>query len=205
VYVPGQFQVTDRVWLRESIEKHPFGLLVTADGEYPRVSHLPMIAQERADGLWIVGHVARANPHARDIAERTPATVVFGGPHAYVSASWYEHPYATVPTWNYEAVHVRGPLREYDAWSAVKLLSAKLEGSRPDGWDPERLGLDFRATQLRAIVGFELRAEAIDGKAKLSQNRTLADRMRVIRRLSDSNDQTDRDCAEAMREFLPEP
>jgi transcriptional regulator len=203
VYVPAHFEVSDRVWLLELIEKHPFGLLATADGEYPRISHLPLIAQEREDGLWIVGHVARANPHARAVTAQSPATLVFQGPHAYVSASWYEHPYATVPTWNYAAAHIRGRLREYDAWSAVKLLSAKLEG--PEGWDPERLAVDFRMIQLRAIVGFELRAESIDAKAKLSQNRTLGDRLRVIAHLSESSDQIDRECAEAMRVFLPEP
>jgi transcriptional regulator len=204
VYVPAHFQGGDSTWLCELIGDYPFGLLVTADGEFPRISHLPMVAQEREDGLWIVGHLARANPHARAVAGHAAATVVFAGPHAYVSASWYEYPYATVPTWNYEAAHLRGRLREFDAWSAVKLLSAKLEGSRIDGWDPERLAVDFRTTQLRAIVGFELRAESIDAKAKLSQNRTFADRLRVIRRLRESSNQVDRECGDAMAELLPE-
>ncbi len=204
MYIPASFEVEDRAWLLDLIEKHPFGLLVTVDGEYPRISHLPLVAQEREDGLWIVGHVARANPHARAIIAQAPATIVFEGPHAYVSASWYEEPYATVPTWNYAALHVRGRLREHDAWTAVKRLSTKLEASRPEGWNPDRLEPDYRATQLRAIVGFELRAEAIDAKAKLSQNRSLADRLRVIRRLRESSDQTDRECAEAMRELLPD-
>jgi transcriptional regulator len=124
------------------------------------------------------------------------ATIVFQGPHAYVSASWYEEPYETVPTWNYTAVQIVGLLREYDAWRAVTLLSAKMEGVA--GWDPQRLSAEYRANQLRGIVAFELCTERIYAKAKLSQNRTKADRSRVIARLQASSDQIARECAQAM-------
>jgi transcriptional regulator len=197
VYIPASFEVTDRAWVVELIERHPFGMLVTGDAEYPRVSHIPLIAQENEGELSIVGHVARANPHVQSILRQALATIVFAGPDAYVSASWYEEPYATVPTWNYTAVHVCGRLREYDAWNAVKLLSKKME-SGSGAWDPERLSVEFRMTQLRGIVAFELRADAIYAKAKLSQNRTAEDRRRVIDRLSESKNQTDRECAEEM-------
>jgi transcriptional regulator len=190
------------VWVCRLIEQHPFGLLVTADGEYQRISHIPIVAQQRGDELWLIGHVARANPHARAIVAQEPATLVFQGPHGYVSAAWYEEPYATVPTWNYTAAHVRGRLRQFDAGRAVELLSAAMEGQRTEPWDFKRLDASYREKQLRAIVAFELRAEAIFGKAKLSQNRTLADRERVIERLSASADQNDRDCAAAMRGAL---
>jgi transcriptional regulator len=198
VYVPPLFEVTERGWILELVDRHPFGMLATSDAEYLRVSHLPLVAQEREDGLWIVGHVARANPHAESIRNGVTATVVFEGPHAYVSATWYEAPYETVPTWNYTAVHANGRLQAYDAWAAVKLLSEKMEHGRPDPWDPSRLTLDYRESQLRGIVAFELRAEKIYAKAKLSQNRTMADRLRVVEKLNASEDRTDRECAEEM-------
>lgn len=198
MYIPKEFDVADGAWVSELIERHPLAVLVTADAEYSRVSHLPLIAQKREGALWLIGHVASKNPHARDIAARSPATAVFVGAHAYVSASWYEEPYATVPTWNYTAVHVRGRLQPCDAWGAVKVLSEKMEGTKSAAWDPERLDVRFRENQLRGIVAFELRADAIYAKAKLSQNRTEADQMRVIAELSGSRDQTDRECAEAM-------
>ena len=196
MYVPPPFEVTDRAWLLELVERNPFGLLITCDADYPRVSHLPLITQEREDGVWLIGHVARNNPHAQSIAAQASATLVVRGPHAYISASWYEEPYATVPTWNYTAAHLCGRLRQYDAWLAVGLLSAKLEGGKADAWDPARLDPAYRDVQLRAIVGFEMRADAIYGKAKLSQNRTEADRARVIRNLLVSSDQIDRECGE---------
>jgi transcriptional regulator len=126
------------------------------------------------------------------------ATIVFQGPHAYVSASWYEEPYQTVPTWNYTAVHIVGSLREHDAWRAVKMLSSKMEGGGPGAWDPQRLSAEYRANQLRGIVAFELSPERIYAKAKLSQNRTKADRLRVIAKLQASSDQIARECGQAM-------
>ncbi|MGC1986482.1 MAG: FMN-binding negative transcriptional regulator [Candidatus Cybelea sp.] len=198
MYVPPLFEVTDRRWILELIDRHPFGMLVTSDAEHPRVSHLPLVADERDDGLWIVGHVARGNPHSQSIRRGVPATLVFEGPHAYVSAAWYEAPYETVPTWNYTAVHANGRLQEYDAWTAVKLLSEKMERGKPDPWEPSGLAVDYRESQLRGIVAFELRAEKIYAKAKLSQNRTMADRLRVIENLKASADQIDRECAEDM-------
>jgi len=198
VYIPPHFEIADRAWAIDLIARHPFGLLIAGGGEYPQVSHLPMLCQERDDGLAVIGHVARANPQTRAIVEGARATLVFQGTHAYVSASWYEEPYATVPTWNYTAVHVLGKLSQFDAWEAVRLLSQTIEGSGANAWDPDRLDERYRNKQLLGIVAFELRAEAVFAKAKLSQNRTDADRRRVIERLRASRDQTDRECAEAM-------
>lgn len=196
MYVPPPFEVTDRAWVLELIERNPFGLLITCDADFPRVSHLPLIAQAREDGVWLIGHVARNNPHAQSIAVQAPSTLVVRGPHAYIAASWYEKPYATVPTWNYTAAHVCGRLRQFDAWRAVELLRAKLEAGKAEAWDPARLDPAYRDTQLRAIVGFEMHADAIYGKAKLSQNRTEADRARVVRNLLASANQIDRECGE---------
>jgi transcriptional regulator len=196
MYLPPYFEVDDRAWVVDLIERHPFGLLVTGDAEFPRVSHLPLVCHDADDRLEVIGHVARGNPHVQSILAGAPATIVFQGPHAYVSASWYEEPYETVPTWNYTAVHIVGSLREYDAWRAVTLLSAKMEAA--GGWDPQRLSAEYRANQLRGIVAFELRAERVYAKAKLSQNRTKADRSRVIARLEASSDQIARECGQAM-------
>ena len=198
MYLPPAFEVTDRAWIAELIERHPFGLLVTSESAYPRASHLPIVAQAVDDGLRLVGHVAAANPHAESIRAGSPATIVFQGAHAYVSAAWYEQPYETVPTWNYTAVHVNGRLRECDAREALELLAERVEGNAPGAWDPAKLDSGYLANQLRGIVAFELRSERVLAKAKLSQNRTQADRRRVIARLVASSDQTERECGEAM-------
>lgn len=199
MYIPPSFEIADPARALEIIASHPFGLLITCEEGIPYVSHLPFIAERRAEGLSVIGHVARGNPHARAVSAERPATVVFNGPHAYVSASWYERPYETVPTWNYAAVHLCGRLQETDAWQAVRALSDAMEGPGAGAWDPQRLDPAYRDGQLRGIVAFRLEATAVYAKAKLSQNRSDADRLRVMRRLLAADDQTARECGEMMR------
>jgi transcriptional regulator len=199
MYTPPSFKVTDTAWILALIDRFPFGMLLTNDDPYPQITHLPVLAELRGEELWASGHVARGNPHAAAILERRPATLVFTGAHAYVSASWYQEPYATVPTWNYSAAHLCGKLQECDAWTMVERLSERFEGGRSNAWDPERLERDFRQDQLRGIIAFEMRAELIFAKAKLSQNRTTADRLLVINELSHSSSALERMCAEDMR------
>jgi transcriptional regulator len=202
MYIPPDFEVADSAAVVTLVDRFPFGLLVTNEKPYPHLTHLPMIAELRDGELWVLGHVARANGHAQSIANQCPATIAFQGAHAYVSASWYEEPYVTVPTWNYTAAHLCGTLREGDAWDVLVRLTAKFERGRADAWDPQRLETDFREKQLRGIVAFEMRAERIYAKAKLSQNRTSADRIRVIQQLLVSSDALDRECADDMRRSL---
>jgi transcriptional regulator len=202
MYTPPDFKVADASWVVALVDRFPFGMLVTNDAPYPQISHLPMLAELRGSELWVSGHVARANPHARSIAEAGNAVLVFEGAHAYVSASWYREPYETVPTWNYSAAHLCGRLRECDAWEMVERLSERFEGGRTNAWDPRRLEPAFRENQLRGIVAFEMRAKEIYAKAKLSQNRTEADRLLVIRELSHSASALERLCAEDMRRAL---
>lgn len=202
MYIPPDFEVADSAAVITLVDRFPFGLLATNEEPYPRLTHLPMIAELRDGELWVLGHVARANGHAQSIGNQCPATIAFQGAHAYVSASWYEEPYVTVPTWNYTAAHLCGTLREGDAWDVLVRLTAKFERGGADAWDPQRLETDFREKQLRGIVAFEMRAERVYAKAKLSQNRTSADRMRVIQQLLVSSDALDRECADDMRRSL---
>lgn len=201
MYVPPEFEIPERARAVALIEQNPFATLVTAGAPYPRVSQIPVVHEVRDDRLWLVGHVARGNPHAEAIEARADATVLFAGPHAYVSASWYERPYETVPTWNYLSAQICGRLQPCDAWHAVRLLSAAMEAGRADAWDPQRLDPAYRERQLRGIVAFELEAEKVFAKAKLSQNRTAADRARVLQQLAASADPNDRACAAAMGAF----
>jgi transcriptional regulator len=200
MYVPPAFAVADRAFALDLIARYPFGLLTTCDADFPRATHLPMLARQRDDGMWIVGHVARANPHARAILEGNPATVVFSGPHAYVSAGWYEEPSTNVPTWNYTAVHASGRLSACDAACVLDALTEVFERDRPNPWRLDRMDADYYEKQLRGIVAFEMHVERLMCAAKLSQNRSPADRARVIDELSRSPRPLDRDCAQDMRD-----
>jgi transcriptional regulator len=202
MYVPRAFSVQDRSWALELIQRHPFGLLISCGNGDPQTTHLPMYATRNDDDVTVWGHVARANPQAEAILAQSRATAVFSGPHAFVSASWYEEPYVTVPTWNYIAVYAAGTLRECDPRPVVDALAARFEGEGKNAWSSRGLTGTYFESQLRAIVAFELRVDRLIPKAKLSQNRTQADRARVIERLSHSNDPVARECAEAMKSAL---
>lgn len=199
MYIPPAFSVEDRAWALALIERYPFGLLVTCEGDYPFVTHLPMVAYERDGQTWVAGHVARANAHAGAIGETRSATAIFSGAHAFVSASWYEQPYETVPTWNYTAVHASGRLRDADPRAVLELLVRRFEGDAPDAWRLEGLDEAYLDKQLRGIRAFEFCVERLDVKAKLSQNRTPQDRARVERALARSDVPLDRDVATDMR------
>lgn len=201
MYIPPAFSVDDRRWAIALMERYPFGLLVTCDTPYAVTTHLPMYPLERDGALYVAGHVAVANPHAKSIAAGAPATAVFTGAHAFVSASWYEEPYATVPTWNYSAVRASGRLQVASANAVVRELAERFEGEAADAWRPSGLTPEYLEKQLRGIVAFEMRVEVLDAKAKLSQNRTPEDRARVERALASSDDPMDRECAAAMREI----
>ena len=191
----------ERAWAMELARRNPFGILVTCEDGKPYASHLPMLLVERDGALYALGHVARANRHARSIAESAYATAMFSGAHAFVSASWYEAPYETVPTWNYTALHVSGTLAVADARDVLERIVARFEGTLPGAWRLDGLDDRYLEGQLRGIVAFALRVEQIDAKAKLSQNRTPEDRQRVERALSESSDPIARACAEDMREL----
>lgn len=131
------------------------------------------------------------------------------GADAYVSPSWYaskaEHG-RVVPTWNYSAVHLRGPVTVRDDldWvrSAVTRLTERHEAARPAPWSVSDAPEKFVTAQLRAVVGIEMQIESVEGKAKLSQNRSDADRRGVITGLHHESTNTSDEVAGAMRRAL---
>lgn len=162
------------------LDAHPVAHLVTVgpDGA-PDVTLLPVLH----DGDRVVGHLARANEHWRRIDPGSPGLVVVGGADAYVSPGWYaskvEHG-RVVPTWNYSEVQLRGAVTVHDdpEWvlDVVTRLTQRHEAGRDHPWAVSDAPGKYVAGRLRAIVGVELVVEAVEGKAKLSQNRSDADR-----------------------------
>ena len=187
MYVPPAFAVEDEDRVRRMVADVGAAQLVTvgADG-FPLATLLPVLWR---DGT-VVAHMARANGHWRQIGDRTPALLVVTGPQAYVSPSWYpskaEHG-RVVPTWNYSAVHLAGRARVHEdaAWlrDAVDELVQHHEAVRPRPWRTTDAPERFVEGQLRAIVGIEVAVERVEAKAKLSQNRSAADREGVVRGL----------------------
>lgn len=159
------------------------GTLVTHTAEGFRASILPMLFDPE-DGPFgtLRGHLARGNPQWREVGQETHGLAIFDGPDAYVSPTWYAEKRATgkvVPTWNYITVQAQGLLsvRHEAEWllAHVRRLVDRHEQQRPDPWSLDDTPDGYAETQVRAIVGLELRIDRLEAKRKLSQNRSDAD------------------------------
>ena len=202
MYVPAHFRVTDPDTLFAFMARHSFALLVSASDGEPFATHLPLLL-DRAEGPHgtLRGHLARGNPHGRQLAGRR-VLAVFSGPHAYVSPTWYEAE-NTVPTWNYAAVHAYGVCELVeDAGEVLRMLADTVgvyEGGRPNPW-PFDPGTEFARKVAAGVVGFRIGIDRLEGKWKLNQNHPPERRERVARELECSADTNEREIARLMRE-----
>lgn len=184
MYVPRFNAIDDEAELRAFVAAAGAADLITADPDgYPLATLLPVVWTEDR----VIAHFARANPHWQQIEDAQPVLLVCRGAQAYVSPSWYaakrEHG-RVVPTWNYSAVHLTGRARVHDDvdWvrRAVTELTDLHEAGRTERWSLGDAPESFVEGQLRGIVGVEVTVERCEGKAKLSQNRSEADREGVV-------------------------
>lgn len=189
MYIPESFRIDDPAVLADFMRRHSFATLITHDGGVPFASHIPLLIRVE-DGRpgKLIGHVAKANPQWQHFAAGGEVLAVFQGPHAYVSPANYVVELA-VPTWNYTAVHVYGLPRlmtdQQQVATVLRELVATYEAPRPQPWINE-LPAVFLANLQQAIVAFEIQITRVEGKFKLSQNRSAADRAGVIRALGQS-------------------
>ncbi len=203
-YPPQSFRETDAALLKQALAEATLALLITQSADGPIATHLPMLFDAGAGehGL-LLGHVAKSNPHAK--ASGAGALVVFQGPDAYVSPSYYATKPSeprVVPTWNYQAIHVRGTLETFDDAGMLRDLVARLtrrhEARVGTGWQITDAPGDYLARMLRGIVGLRIPVARIEGRYKLSQNRPVEDQASVTQALGASSDATERDVAALM-------
>jgi transcriptional regulator len=207
LYNPPAFKETDLASLQTQIAASGLTTLISVGADGPIMSNLPIIL-EQSTGPYgaIAGHLARGNPQWRESDFTKPALALFMGADAYVSPGWYpskqEHG-KVVPTWNYSMIVARGRLEIFEDADAlraqVETLTKRFEARFEDPWEVSDAPEDFVARQIKGIVGVRLHIESIEGKAKLSQNRTLPDQEGVLAGLSPSSSPADREVAKAMR------
>lgn len=199
MYVPPAFREDDLAALHGTIREARLANLVTATAEGLVATPLPLfLAPEEGPYGTLYGHLARANPHWR-LSPIGDAMALFMGPDAYVSPSWYpskqEHG-KVVPTWNYVAVHAYGPAESFDdadrLLEVVTRLTNLHEQPRAESWAVTDALEKFIRAQLRGIVGLRLPITRIEGKRKMSQNRSAADRAGVAAGLAASDRVSDR-------------
>ena len=206
MYIPQHFEEKRPDVLARAIREIQFALLVTAvDGEY-LASHVPMVLKQTDGAFTLEAHVARPNAHWTVLAGKPASLAVFQGPQTYVSPSWYETKRQhgkVVPTWNYVVVHAHGALEvvEQQDWLLAHLgdLVAANESGREQPWAIADAPAEFIHGMTRAIVGLRLTVDRLEGKWKMIQNRSEADRLGTLAGLSASADPEDQAVAAIMR------
>jgi transcriptional regulator len=184
MYTPAHFK-EDRInVLHQLIAHHPLGTLITMTADGLNANHIPlMVDATRGEFGTLRGHVARSNSVWQTFKPEVDALVVFQGPDAYISPSWYpskkEHG-KVVPTWNYAVVHAAGPLtiRDDAEWMRAFLngITDHFESQKSAPWKMNDAPEDYLQTMMRMVVGIEIPVKTLTGKWKVSQNRPAADR-----------------------------
>ncbi len=194
MYTPPLFRVEDKAEVHALMRAARSATLVTATAEGLVGTPLPVLLDAGEGELGtIYAHVARANPQWK-LSPTGEALAIFSGPEAYITPSWYAtkaETHKVVPTWNFVAVHAWGTpvIQDDPAWLRAQLdaLTDSQERARAQPWRVADAPADFIAAQMRAIVGVEIPIARIEGKWKVSQNRTLADRRGVAEGLAAEN------------------
>lgn len=185
MYIPSHFSFDDPALQRQLVQAHPLALLVAADARDraapPLALHLPMVWVDDAGASRLEGHLARGNRQVAGLAAGQTVRLIFTGPDAYVSPAHYDSP-LNVPTWNYLALEVTGTLQWVEEAQAKDRLLKRLIAPRDPAYIPQWQGLpgDFQERLLGAIVGLRVEVQAVQAKAKLSQNRSAEERQRLI-------------------------
>ncbi len=195
MYIPRANEETRLPVMHALMVANPLGTLVTLGSSGLFASHIPMVLEEDGSQFGVLkGHIARGNAQWREFVPAVDALAIFAGQQHYISPNWYpgkkEHG-KEVPTWNYAVVHAYGPLKviEDERWLLTFLnrLTDIHEAASPVPWKVTDAPEDFIKTMMRGIVGLELPIRRLEGKWKVSQNRTESDRKGVIAGLAERN------------------
>jgi transcriptional regulator len=200
MYIPKHFKVTDFDEIREFIQRNSFGTIVTTKQGKPIATHLPLELHKLGDDYFVTGHMAYANPQWKTFeTDHDHVLVMFQGPHAYISSSWYNH--ENVPTWNYQSVHVYGTaniMNEQELEEDLVLLLQKYERHRKNAALWENLSQQSKK-QIKGIVGFKIKIQEVQATYKLSQNRNEEDYHNIIDKLKEEENLNSHQIAEVMK------
>lgn len=190
--MPDQYEVIN------FMRQYSFATLVSIQNNVPVATHLPFVVKEDMGKVTLLSHLAKANSQAREIEDQE-VLVIFTEPHAYISPSNYEEQ-QNVPTWNYISIHAYGKLNIIaDAEQSFLMLEEMIntyEAAYLKQW--ENLPAEYKDRMLKGIVPFELQVTKLEGKKKLSQNRSIPEKESIINNLSKSVSEVEKTIAAFM-------
>jgi transcriptional regulator len=194
MYIPRANQEERIPVLHKLMEEQPFASLITMGSSGLFASHIPMVLEQNGAKGQLRGHISRANTQWRDYSPSVEALAIFSGPQHYITPNWYPEKEETgkvVPTWNYVVVHAYGHLKviEDAEWLMTHLASLTNihEAESPVPWKIGDAPPAYIASIAKGIVGLEMTIERLEGKWKVSQNRSEQDRNGVAKGLAELN------------------
>jgi len=206
MYTPKHFREDDLSVLQELMRDYSFATLVSVQNDgVPIATPLPFVYEpEPGPYGTLKAHMALGNPQWHTFQAEREVLIIFQGPHAYISPSWYEVE-LSVPTWNYATVHAYGKPRiitdQAELYEHLKTLITFHESQFDNPW-PFQLPAEYVERLMKGVVGFEIAITRLEGKFKLNQNRSLNDQQHVIQMLSSATASSSREIAELMQQRL---
>ena len=196
MYTPAYHAFNDIEKMRAHIAAHPLGAWVCHAHGQLIANHIPFVldAKHGSHGR-LLAHVSRANSVWRELIGGAPSVVMFRGPSAYITPSWYpgKHQHGkVVPTWNYVTVHAHGMARamEDTCWilDVLNRLTDTQESQRTEPWKVSDAPSAYIDKMLRAVVGIEITIDRVEGRLKVSQDEDEQDRRGTVEGLQHSTD-----------------
>lgn len=189
MYIPKHFQISDEQEAIDFIKRYSFGMLITTENDLPIATHIPFTVSQRDDQLILTSHIALANPQSKTLLPNR-VLCIFTEPHAYISPLHYEKE-LSVPTWNYLAVHAYGKVELIEDENAKLTMLEDMirfynDTAYLEQWT--RLPLDFKTKMAKGITAFNIIVDDLQGKKKLSQNKTFTEKENIIKAFAASND-----------------
>jgi transcriptional regulator len=201
MYVPGYSRNQNIDEVKSFIKENSFAILVSNGSNKLHATHIPLELGVNEHGKDILtGHISKANRQWKSFADNERVLVIFNGPHAYVSSSWYDH--ENVPTWNYIAVHVYGTIKIIEGeklLQALKNLVNRYEQKSVNPVSVETMSEKFLSREIKGVIGFEIEIEEIHSAYKLSQNRDEKNHSNIVSELEKRGDNHSVAIAEEMK------
>lgn len=200
MYIPKLYENTNLEEIKEFIQEHSFGILVTQQNGKSLATHIPLeLSKNDDDKDVLVGHISKANPQRHNFNNENEILAIFTGPHSYISSSWYD--FEEVPTWNYIAVHIYGAIKIIEGEALYKSLKNLMDKYEKASKNPLKIEDLSKKTmrQINGIIGFEIEIKTIQAAYKLSQNRDEKNRKTIVSELENTNDSGSQAIAKYMK------
>jgi transcriptional regulator len=202
MYIPPYNHFQNQQEAISFMQRYSFATLVTVKDGVPSATHIPVLIKRVDDKIVLRSHLAKANPQCDDLTNGI-TLIIFTEPHAYISPKHYEKE-ASVPTWNYLAVHAYGKCNIVDVEENKALLIEETintyEAAYLAQWNAQ--SDTFKQGMLKGIVAFEIVVDDLQSKSKLSQNKTEKERDSIIDELGNSESSAEKETAEYMKNLI---